>query len=134
MRPFFIYKTGKSRRKKRAQAAFSRINCLEILTIAKLLLFYKLSIMRKLKRMLVACLLVLSASFVFAQQQVTISGVSISAADNTPLQDISVTVGENATINVRLAVTKLIEPFLRECKNRYPRHRTFTGCSPVETI
>ena len=23
---------------------------------------------------------------------------------------------------------------LRECKNRYPRHRTFTGWSPVETI
>jgi hypothetical protein len=108
--------------------------CLEILSIAKLLLFYKLTIMRKLKRMLVACLLVLSASFVFAQQQVTISGVSTSAADNTPLQDISVTVGENPTINVRLAVTTLIERFLRECKNRYPSHRTFTGCSPVETI
>jgi len=35
---------------------------------------------------------------------------------------------------VRLAVTTLIERFLRECKNRYPRHRTFTGCSPVKTI
>ena len=84
--------------------------------------------------MLVACLLVLSASFVFAQQQVTISGVLTSAAHRTPLQDISVTVGENPTIKVRLAVTTLIERFLRECKNRYTRHRTFTGCFPVETI
>jgi len=90
--------------------------------------------MRKLKRMLVACLLVLSASFVFAQQQVTISGVLTSAAHHTPLQDISVTVGENPTIKVRLAVTTLIERFLRECKNRYTRHGTFTGCFPVETI